>query len=172
MFTLAKREKNLVIGAACFLGIFFLFHLLIFPFFEKKDRMEKGIKARETELEEMIRLSDEYEAYKGDTQGIEQVLARRNRGFTLRTFLQEKANEAGVIIGRIDQFPSKDMGNFMESTMEVKLEAVTLKQLMEYLYRIESPEDLVSVSTISIKQNKKEPGYHDVTLRALTFEET
>jgi hypothetical protein len=43
---------------------------------------------------------------------------------------------------------------------------------MEYLYRIESPEDLVSVPTINIKQNKKEPGYHDVTLKALTFEET
>jgi general secretion pathway protein M len=172
MFTLAKREKSLVIGAACFLGIFFLFQLIIFPFFDKKDRMEKGIKARETELEEIIRLSGEYEAYKGDSQGIEQVLARRDRGFTLRTFLQQKANEAGVIIGRIDQYPSKDMGNFIESIMEVRLEAVTLNQLMEYLYRIESPEDLVSVPTISIKQNKKELGYHDVTLRALTFEET
>ncbi len=171
MFTLAKREKNFVIGAACVMGVFFLFQLLIFPFFEKKDRMQKGIKAREVELEEVIRLSGEYEAYKGDSQGIEQVLGRRKRGFTLRTFLQEKANEAGVIIGRINEFPSKDTGQFIESTMEVRLEAVTLNQLKEYLYRIESPEDLVSVPTISIKQNKKEPGYHDVTLRALTFEE-
>jgi general secretion pathway protein M len=172
VYTLAKREKNLVIGAACFLGVFFLFQLLIFPFFEKMDRMQKGIKTREIDLEEMIRLSSEYEAYKGDSQSIEQVLGKRRRGFTLRTFLQQKANEAGVIIGRINEFPSKDMGKFIESTMEVRLEAVTLKQLMEYLYRIESPEDLVSVPTISIKQNKKEPGYHDVTLRALTFEET
>ncbi len=172
MFTLAKREKNFVIGAACFLVIFFLFKLLIFPFFENKDRMEKGIITLEGDLEKIIRLSGEYEAYKGDSQGIGQVLARRTRGFTLRTFLQEKANEAGVVIARIDQFPSKDMGQFAESTMEVRLEAVTLKQLEEYLYRIESPEDLVSVPTISIKQNKKEPGYHDVILRALTFEET
>ena len=172
MFTLAKREKNFVIGAVCFLAIFFLFQLIIFPFFEKKDRMQKGIIENEIDLEDIIRLSGEHEAYKGDSQGIEQVLGRRKRGFTLRTFLQEKANEAGVIIGRINEFPSKDTGQFVESTMEVRLEAVTLKQLKEYLYRIESPEDLVSVPTISIKQNKKEPGYHDVTLRALTFEET
>ncbi len=172
MITLAKREKNFVIGAACFLGIFFLFQLIIFPFFEKKDRMRKGIKTREIELEEVIRLCGEYEAYKGDSQSIGQVLARRKRGFTLRTFLQQKANEAGVIIGRINEFPSKETGSFIESTMEVRLEAVTLQQLKEYLYRIESPEDLVSVPTISIKQNKREPGYHDVTLRALTFEET
>ena len=172
MITLAKREKNFVIGAVCFLAIFFLFKLLIFPFFDKKDRMKKGITTRETELEQVIRLSGEYEAYKGDSQSIEQVLARRKRGFTLRTFLQQKANEAGVIIGRINEFPSKEAGPFIESTMEVKLDAVTLKQLKEYLYRIESPEDLVSVPTISIRQNKREPGYHDVTLRALTFEET
>ena len=171
MITLAKREKNLVIGAACFLGVFFLFQLLDSSFFEKKDRMEKGIKTKEKELEEIIWLCGENEAYKGDSQGIEQVLGRRKRGFTLRTFLQEKANEAGVIIGRINEFPSKETGQFLESTMEVRLESVTLRQLKEYLYRIESPEDLVSVPTISIKQNKREPGYHDVTLRALTFEE-
>jgi len=171
MITLAKREKNFVIGAACFIVVFFLFKSLIIPFFEKKDRMRKGIETKQIELEEMIRLSGEYEAYKGDSQGIEQALGRRKRGFTLRTFLQEKANESGVIIGRINEFPSKETGQFIESTMEVRLEAVTLKQLKEYLYRIESPEDLVSVPTISIKQNKREPGYHDVTLRALTFEE-
>ena len=172
MITLAKREKNFVIGAICFLVVFFLFKSLIFPFFENKDRMQKGIIAKEIDLEDMIRLSAEYEAFKGDSQGIGQILGRRKRDFTLRTFLQQKANEAGVIIGGINERPSKDMGQFVESTMEVKLEAVTLKQLKEYLYRIESPEDLVSVPTISIRQNKREPGYHDVTLRALTFEET
>ena len=172
MITLAKREKNFVIGAACFIVVFFLFKSLIIPFFEKKDRMQKGIITRENDLEEMIRLCGEHDAYKGDSQSIEQVLGMRRRGFTLRTFLQQKANEAGVIIGRINEFPSKETGQFIESTMEVRLEAVTLTQLWEYLYRIESPEDLVSVPTISIKQNKKEPGYHDVTLRALTFEET
>ena len=134
--------------------------------------MEKGINRMENALEELIQLSGEFEAYQGDSQGIEQVLSRRKRGFTLRTFLQEKANEAGVVIGRINEFPAKETGQYIESTMEVRLESVTLKQLKEYLYRIESPEDLVSVPTISIKQNKKEPGYHDVTLRALTFEET
>ena len=136
MFTLAKREKNVVIGAVCFILVFFLFKSLIFPFFEKKDRMQKGIIEKEIDLQDIIRLSGEYEAYKGDSQGIEQVLGRRKRGFTLRTFLQEKANEAGVIIGRINEFPSKETGQFIESTMEVRLEAVTLKQLKEYLYRI------------------------------------
>ena len=172
MITLAKREKNFVIGAACFLVVFFLFKSLIIPFFENKDRMEKGIITKTKDLEEMIRLSEEYEAYQGDSQGIEQVLARRRRGFTLRTFLQQKANEAGVIIGSIEESRSKETGPFIESTMEVRLDAVTMEQLKVYLYRIESPEDLVSVSRISIRQNRKEPGYHDVTLRALTFEET
>ena len=172
MITLAKREKNLVIGAVCFIVIFFLFKSLIIPFFEKKDRMQKGIITRQNDLEEVIRLCGEYETYQGDSQSIEQVLGMRRRGFTLRTFLQQKANEAGVIIGRINEFPSKETEHFIESTMEVRLEAVTLTQLKEYLYRIESTEDLVSVPTISIKQNKQEPGYHDVTLRASTFEET
>ena len=54
--------------------------------------------------------------------------------------------------------------------VEMKLVAITLKQLTQYLHRIESPEDLRSIKRISIKQNKKEAGYLDAVLQALTFQ--
>jgi hypothetical protein len=52
----------------------------------------------------------------------------------------------------------------------MKLEQITLKQLVDYLYRIESPEQLISIKRISIKENKGESGYLDAVLQVLTFQ--
>ncbi len=60
MVKLAKREKYLVSFAACAIGMFLLLQFLIFPFFEERKRIQRGIKAREEGLEEIVRLRAEY----------------------------------------------------------------------------------------------------------------
>ena len=64
---------------------------------------------------------------------------------------------------------SKGSGPYKESMVEIKLETVTMKQLVGYLHRIESPKNVTSIKRISIKGNKKEPGYLDVVLQVLTL---
>ena len=54
--------------------------------------------------------------------------------------------------------------------VEMKLEAITLPQLVGYLYRIESPDDVVNIKRISISENKKEQGYLDAILQVITFQ--
>lgn len=172
MITLAKREKYFVTAAGCAILIFLFFQFLISPFFEKRERLQKGIKAKEVALEEIIRLSAEYDAYKRDAQGIKQLLARRNKGSTLFAFLDRAAGEAGVKekIDYMNPSTSKGTGPFKESMVEMKLEGITLNQLTEYLNLIESPEELISIKRISIRQNSKEAGYLDAILQAVTFE--
>jgi len=169
---LARREKYFAATAACSIVIFLLFQFLIFPFFEKRERLQRGVKAKEEGLKEIIRLSAKYTAYKRDSQGIQQLLAKRKKGFTLFAFLERAAGEARVKenIEYMKPSTSKGTGPFKESMVEMKLEAVTLNQLTGYLYRIESPEDLISIKRISIKQNRKEAGYLDAVLQALTFQ--
>ncbi len=169
---LAKREKYFVGIAVCSLALFFLLQFLIFPFFEKRERLQKGVKIKEEALREIIKLSAEYEAYRVDSKGVQQLLTKRPKGFTLFAFLDRAAGEAGIKerIEYMKPSTSKGTGPYKESMVEMKLEAVTLKQLTEYLHRIESPEDLISVKRISIKQNKREAGYLDAVLQALTYE--
>ena len=169
---LAKREKYFVGIAVCSIVLFLLFQLLIFPFFEKRERLQSGVQAKEEALREILRLRGEYQAYKGDSREIQRLLAQRKGGFTLFAFLERAAGEAGVKenIAYMKPSTSKGTGPYKESMVEMKLEAITLKQLTQYLHRIESPEDLISIKRISIKQNKKEAGYLDAVLQALTFQ--
>lgn len=172
MMKLAKREKFLVSFAACSIGLFLLLQLLIFPFFEEKKRVQRGIKAREEGLEEIVRLRAEYQVHKKGFQGIKQILARRKKGFTLFSFLEKAAGET-ELKGQVKYMKPSDSqgtGPYKESMVEMKLEGITLNQLVGYLYRIESPENIVSIKRISIQENKKESGYLDTILQVLTFQ--
>ncbi|RLB87262.1 MAG: hypothetical protein DRH50_17105, partial [Deltaproteobacteria bacterium] len=61
-------------------------------------------------------------------------------------------------------------GPYKESMVEMKLEAITLQELVGYLYRIESPDNQVKVKRISMSENKKEKGYLDAILQVLTYQ--
>jgi general secretion pathway protein M len=169
---LAKREKYLISVAACCIAVFLFFQFLIFPFFENRTRIRRGLKAKEKGLEEIVNLRDEYQAYQKGSQGIQQRLASREQGFTLFSFLEKAACEAEVKarIKYMKPSVSSGTGPYKESMVEMKLEAITLQQLVGYMYRIESPDNLVNIKRISISQNKKEQGYLDAIIQVLTFQ--
>ena len=56
------------------------------------------------------------------------------------------------------------------SQVEMKLEAITLKQLTSFLYRIELSENMVFVKRISISKTDKPKGSVTTVLQAETFE--
>jgi len=167
----ARREKYFLSAAAVFIGIFCLFQFLIFPFFEARRRVQRGVSAKEDGLREIIRLSSEYNRYRRSSQGIQQVIAKRRKGFTLFSFLENKAGDAGIkmYIKYMKPSISTGAGTYQESLVEMKLEDIVLHQLIDYLYRIESPDNVVSVKRISIKESKKESGRLDAILQIVTF---
>jgi general secretion pathway protein M len=169
---LARREKYLVSVAACCIAIFLVFQFLIFPFFENRRRIQRGLKAKEKGLEEIVKLRAEYQAHQKGSQGIQQTVARRKKGFTLFSFLEEAAGEAEVKarIKYMKPSISSGTGPYKESMVEMKLEAITLQQLVGYLYRIELPDELINIKRISISQNKKAPGYLDAIMQVITFQ--
>jgi len=133
--------------------------------------MAIGLKAKEKGLDEMATLRAEYQTYQRASQDIQESLAKRKRGFTLFSLLDEAAGDAQVKTHIKYMKPSTPVstGPFKESMIEMKLEAVTLEQLVGYLYHIESPADLVSIKRLSVKENKKEQGYLDAVIQVLTF---
>jgi len=169
---LARREKYFVSGAAVFIGAFLLLQLLVFPFFERTKRVQRGVEAKEDALKEIVRLSAEYQRYRRGSQDLRQALSRRKGGFTLFSFLETEAGDAGVKAYIKYMKPSTSSGpaSYKESLVEIKLEAISLSQLVGYLHKIEAPENLVMVKRISIKETKGKSGYLDTILIVMTFQ--
>ena len=168
---LARREKTLLTLAACFVAGFLLLETLVVPFFEKRKRLQRGIRAKEAALEEMVTLSGEYRRLKGGSRGLQRFIAERDKGFTLFAFLEREAGQAGVKdrIKYMKPSSTKGTGPYQESMVEMKLEGLTLKELAAYLYRIESPKQVVMIRRISIKENMKVSGTLEAVLQAWTY---
>ncbi len=169
---LAKREKYLVTLAGGVIFLLLIHNFLIGPFFDEKKRLRTGVTAKEVALEKIVMQSTEYSTLKKGDQGLHKILAKRKRGFTLFSLLEQEAAESDIKghIKYMKPTTSKGTNQYKESMVEMKLEGITLNQLVGYLHRIESPKDAISIKRISIKENKKGTGYIDAVLKVLTFQ--
>ncbi|MBN2256175.1 MAG: hypothetical protein JW736_10735 [Deltaproteobacteria bacterium] len=168
--SLTKREKLYVVGGASAVVIFLFIQFLLFPLFDAKAKMKRSIERNERILQEIIELRSDYHFIKNSTDSIRAALKKRDKDFTLFSFLEKQAGRAGVKTNITYMKPSTetDTGPYRESSVEMKLEGITLKQLVDYLYFIESPRDLVQIKRISIKQSSSQR-HLTVLIHALTY---
>lgn len=168
---LSKREKYFVSTAICAVAIFCLLQFIIIPFFEKRKRLDSACREKEKVFEEISALSAEYKTYKKRSMGIRSIIEKRKKGFTLFSFLEKTAGDTEVKDHIKYMKPSElqSTGPYKESMVEIKLEGITLKQLVDYLYRVELSGNAICLKRISIKESKRESGYIDAVLQVVTF---
>ncbi|MEA3470809.1 MAG: type II secretion system protein GspM [Thermodesulfobacteriota bacterium] len=169
---LTNREKYYVGGGLFLLVLFLVMQLVLIPFIDAKERARRSVAANEKVLEEMYALNAEYRAMKSGSLDIKQSLARRPKDFTLFSFLEKQAGKAGVKqnIKYMKPSTSVEAGPYKESSVEMKIEKITLKQLMEYLHLVESRKYLVSVKRISVKQAKGAEEYLTALVHLITYQ--
>lgn len=170
---LAKREKYLIALAAIVILSALVILFAIVPFWEKTERLKKNVTVKQNNLQQMVALRQQYLLLQQDSNTLAQRLTARPKNFTLFSFLEKAAGDAGVKDNIKSMKPSASTGKgpFKESLVEMKLERITLGQMVGYLKLIESPEKLVSIKRISIQSNKKETQFLDVVMQVLTFTE-
>lgn len=168
---LARREKLFIGGAGLILGIFLIVEFIVVPFFNRKDRLEKETKELEQVIQDYVKSGAGGQDMESISGNLEKVLAARG-DTSLRALINKEAGATGItknIQSMKSSENKKPGGNYTEDIVELRLEAVTLAQLTEFLYRIENPEAFIYISRINITDNKRQEGYLDATIRVLTY---
>ena len=166
-----RQQYAMSIGWTVVLALL-LAQFLLFPFLEAKKTVNRAIKSNEKILAEMALLSAEYRGLKQHEEGIQQALARRVRDFTLFSHLERVAGEAGVKanIKYINASKGSASGPYEELPVEIKLEKITLKQLTDFFYILESPQDLIRIKKLVVSKMKENPEYLTAQIQAVTFQ--
>jgi general secretion pathway protein M len=170
---LNKRERYIILGAVCVLAMLGIMQFIVTPFFEKKEQMKESLKSRQGMLAEMQQWQAEFKALKKDTQISTSRFARRSKGFTLYSFMNQLAAQAGVKDRVTYMKPTKGVqknGGYRLSRVEMKLDAVTLDQLVTYLHGVETSENMVDVKKLSITKKDKTQGLISVVMQVETAE--
>ncbi|MCF8068675.1 MAG: type II secretion system protein M [Desulfobacterales bacterium] len=168
MKKLSRREKYSIYSAVAALFIFIILQVVISPFFEKRASMKRSLQAGSVMLDEMIQLKAEYEDLKTNSELSIKSISKREKNFTLFSFLDREAGEANIKDNITYMRPSTkndQTGQYKISMVELKIQSLTMKQLVAYLYRVESSKNMVTIKRISITRQNTTEGLIDVVLQ-------
>ena len=165
-----KDRRALVIGISA-LALFLLVQFVLFPLLDRRKRLNRGISIRQNGLVEMQEMQSRYSQLSQQSNTLEQRTSSRSGEFGLFSYLEKMAAEAEVKDNIAYMKPSDATGEgvLQQIMVEMKLKSINLKQLVAFLERVESPENIVELKRISIQENKKQEGTLDVIMQVISL---
>ena len=170
---LTRREKYSIYALSGAICLFVLLQFIIFPSFDKRKSLKRVLQAKSDMLEEMTALKSEYNTIKKRTELSKLRFEKREKGFTLFSFLDKLTGKSGIKNHVIYMKPSTSVQKnspFKISQVEMKLQGLTLKQLTSYLHMVETSKNMVNIKRLSISKTGKQEGFIDAVLQVETAE--
>ncbi len=169
---IAARERWYLQVALILVALFIVIQFFYLPLREARITLAKGIAIQEKVLQDLLLQVADYEKLKNRTEEFQRRLALRPRDFSIFSYVEKQATEAGVkgnirsmTIGR-----GAASGAYEEIPLDIRLERLTLKQLTQFLALLESPEAFLQVKKISISRMKEPAGYLAVGMQVATYQ--
>ncbi len=169
---LSGREKYSIYAAACFIGFFVIIKFIVFPIIDNQELLTRTIRMKTKMLEEILALKSEYDDIKKQGELSRVRFTKREKGFTLFSFLDNLSGQAGIKDNITYMKPSTSSGKNGQqkiSAVEMRLQAVTLNHLTSYLYMIEASENMVNIKRLSISKTGSQEDLLDVVLQVETY---
>jgi general secretion pathway protein M len=171
MAGLNRRERILVNSGAVFVALFLLVRLVVVPLSGQQAHLGKRLVEKKEMLQQMLTVRKEVAALSHRMSDSKTGLTGREENFTLFSFLDQLAGEAGVKENITYMKPSTEetgQGERRLSQVELKLEAVSLENLISYMYKIETSRNMVFVQRVSISRQEKDIGGVDAVMQVVT----
>ena len=169
---LSRRERIFSTLGAFVLVLLFGYFWGVSPLLENLKTVDRLILQKERELEEMVKLKKEYDTLKGKLRGIEQKLNQQNKEFSLLSFLEGTANTVQIrknIASMRPQPIATQEKNFQEDSVEVRVENVSLPQIVDFLTAIESSSIYLRVKQVRLKTRYSDPNFMDATFLVSSY---
>lgn len=168
-----QREKIAVGSAAAAIVLFLLLQFLIFPLFDKNASLSQTLATRQRELEQIRQLQAQYRKTAEKAEQAQRYLKTRKRGFTLFSSLETLAGQTGVKSNIAYMKPTttsvKD-SPYRLSSVEMKLQEVTIAQLLAYLHGIETSRDMIYIKRLSISKSEQKSDLINTVFQVETVE--
>jgi general secretion pathway protein M len=170
---LTKRERYAIYALSGVMVLFILIRFIIFPSIDKRKRLKRTLQVKENLLSEMIRLKSEYDAIEKRTSLAKISFEKREKDFTLFSFLDRLTGKARIKEYVTYMKPSTTVqknSSFKISQVEMKFKGLTLEQLITYLHMVETSKNMVNIKRLSISKTGKQEGFVDAVLQVETVE--
>ena len=172
-FTLRKHERFIITCGALAVGLLMVLQFVIFPIFDQRAALRKRVKANMLNLQAMQSMQAEMQAVSASTNTTQQQLQRRPEGFTLFSFLDRLAGATDVKQNIVYMKPSNSKlknSSYVLSIVEMKLQSLSMEQLVNFLHGVENSAQHIWVKRMSINKGDKDEGLLTSVLQVETFQ--
>ena len=149
---LQPRERLLVLGASAALMVFLVFKLAIDPMLKRSSDLDRQLVIAGRQLSELRTMQQEYLRQKRVVDSINTQL-KKQQNFAIFSRLEELAGQTGIRNKILHMKPTVSTPSevYNEESVEIKMEGVTLEQLVRYLHQVESSPQLLKIKRLEVK---------------------
>jgi hypothetical protein len=139
------------------------------PLISGSSRASGRVEAAEEELRAVQLLRSRYYEVHARTASVEERIRNGPKG-EIFTTLESLARASAVTVDSMEPRTSPANDDYRETKVQVILRGVTLAQTVNYLQRIESAPQLLSIKSLRIRTRSDKPELLDVTFMVSSFE--
>ena len=166
---LDERERIIVLAGIVILAGILIWLVLLNPYLGAMQNLDRRIDGQRHNLERVATLGQEIDQLRQQLAGIE---SQRRSGRPLFSQVENLTKQMGVRDQLLSMRPQPDsvQGGFRQQTVEIRLERVTLSQLVGFLHAAEHRSHGIQVRSLRVRPRFDDRSRLDVNLVLMSLE--
>jgi len=166
---LSWREQLVLGWGAVFVLGLLVYMFAVDPLLQQMDMLDRLIPQKQRELDKLGKLREEYGRLKGR---VDEDVRALGGDFSLSTFVEKTVlDKVGKPhLAGIKPQPEQPFENYQEVAVEVRLEQVTLAQIVAFLSGLEAAPQRLRAKRLEIKSRFNEPDLLDAAITVAVYQ--
>jgi len=167
----SSRERVFVSAGVVLTAALLGYHFLVSPLIDRLEVLDRLILQKEKEIADMNQLRQRYLASQQKISAVEGRIIQ-DKGFSLLSFVEGIAvkNQVKDRIVFIRPQPFQVLGEYREVAVEIKLENVTLAQVVKFFETLQNSPQFLRVKRAQLKTRYNDPKLLDGTFVVASYE--
>lgn len=169
---LESRERMLVKAAGAVIAVFLVYNLVYMPISDWSDSIETTIETRHREIGQVQRLVDTYLQRQTQLRDAERNTVPIGKDFSLFSVIERSLTQTVGHDKIASITPSSDRklsDGFTQFSVELKLQNVSLAQIVDALYGVKTLSAPVAVSNMRITRRTQDLHSYDVEITCIAL---
>lgn len=150
------RERDLLLVVSVVVLLSLIVRLIFFPALDRRHALTSQLHANRATLQQMAELEKRYAEIQRSVTAERSMVMRRDRSFTLFSFLDRLAQESNLKKSVAYMKPSTrkvEGSDLMLSNVKVKLDGIVIREVEEFIYKVESSDQMVHIRSMSLSRS-------------------
>lgn len=167
----SQRERIIVAAGGAMVVAALVFLLVVDPLMAMIDKLDRHARRKAKDSQELALVAQEYVIKQARIAKLEQRMSNPPAQFSLLAFMEEATTAVQIRDRIVGLQPQADVvvQGYQETAVDLRLDGVSLPQLLALLVAIEQAPYDVQVHHLQIKPKYDNPVNLDATLKVVTY---